>query len=217
MMMSNLHNMVPETQTNAPHRIDEESARHLAQKLFEHYNRSKSGRIEGNEARTMISDAYSALSKSYIPTEEETQDYIKGNDLDKDGSFSLKDAEEICIKFLCGASRIGLNLLGVDSEKEKLLKYLYRELGSEPVNRELEKAGEIFEKYDRGKDGYLDRENIRDMIKDTYKSMGKSFDPTDEDLEAYFDAVKAKREGFISKEEYEIFMLQALKNRYIQF
>lgn len=219
MMVSNLQHssMIPETQTNAPHRIDRESAKSLAQKFFEHYNRSKSGKIEDNEARTMITDAYSALGKSYTPTDEDTAEYIESNDIDEDGSFTQKDVEKICEKFLCGPSGIGLNLLGVDSEKEKLLKYLFKELGSEPVNRELEKAALIFDKYDTDKDGYLDKDNLRQMIKDTYSHLKNNVEPSEEDLDAYLDIIRTKREGYVSREEYEIYMLQSLKNRYIQF
>lgn len=217
MMSSFQPTVIPETQANAPHRIDIESSKYLAQKLFEHYNRSKSGKIEENEARTMIADAYSSLSKSYLPKKEDTEEYIKNSDIDQDGKLTLHDFEKICEKFLCGPSGIGLNLLGKDSEKEKLLRYLYKELGGEPVNRELEKANFIFSRYDRDKDGYLDKSDLRRMISDTYSHLEGDFEPSEEDLDAYLEIIQTKREGFVSKEEYEIYMLLALKNRYIQF
>jgi Ca2+-binding EF-hand superfamily protein len=165
----------------------------------------------------MIGDAYASLSKDYKPEEQDTTEYIHRHDVDGDGAFTLKDLEKICIQYLCGPSGIGISLLGVESEKEKLLRYLYRELGIEPVNRELENAEKVFNKFDSDKDGYLNKSDLKRMIMETYANLKSSYNPSDEEIMQYFGILHTKREDHVSKEEYEIYVLTSLKNRHINF
>ena len=218
MVTTNNQLLSNEVVNNIPTRIDEDSAKMLAARLFEHYNRSKSGKIEPNEARTMIGDAYNALNKEYVVKDEDTDEYIACHDLDEDGDFSIQDFEQICQKFLCDPSGIGVNLMGEDSEKEQLLRYLYREVGNEPVSRALAKAEELFEKYDKDQDGYLDLGNLTQLVKDTYQVvLGSEQDFDEKEIQCYFGVINSKREGYVSKEEFELYLLNSLKSRNISF
>lgn len=198
-------------------RIDEQSAKMLAEKLFDHYNRSKSGKIEEGEARTMIADAYLITGRPNKDRVNEYSEYIKYHDVDKDGSLTLADLEVLVKKYLCGPSGRGMNLTGDVSEREKLLRYLYRELGYEKVQREILRARDLFERFDEDKNGYLEPNEVKKMMEETYSYLSGDLEITEQEALEYIESMDPSRDKMISKGEFEFGVLRALYERNIKF
>lgn len=79
---------------------DTENAKNLAKRLFEYYNKDQSGHIADYEIGAMISDVYRAIGKEYNPSNEDIKQYIETVDCDKDGKVTIKDLEQMLIKYL---------------------------------------------------------------------------------------------------------------------
>ena len=77
-----------------------ENAKNLAKRLFEYYNKDQSGDIMDYEISAMISDVYRAIGKDYTPTDEDIKQYVETVDHDKDGKVTLRDLEQMLIKYL---------------------------------------------------------------------------------------------------------------------
>ena len=88
---------------------NQEGAKALARKIFDIYDKDKSGIIEAYEAGRLVSyegqmmvDAYKSINKSFAPTKYDTETLIKVLDRDNDGKVSLQDVEGLVIKLMCG-------------------------------------------------------------------------------------------------------------------
>ena len=197
--------------------INEESAKVLAEKLFNHYNRSESGKIEDSEARTMISDAYLITGKPNNSRVKEYKEYLAYHDLDGDGEFTLKDLENRVKKYLCGPGGFGINLSSDLTDNENYLKYIYKEIGKEKVDREIFRAKELFERFDEDNDGYLDENDVNKLLKETYQDLDPKIEFTYQDAIEYISNMNPSRDKKISEKEFEIGVIKALGARNIKF
>lgn len=68
----------------------------------------------------------------------------------------------------------------------------------------------IFEQYDTDKNGFIEKHEVIPILIDTYRIMGMDFRPTTSDIGDYIDMMDTDRNGKISMEELEIFLLKAL-------
>lgn len=80
---------------------DLESAKQVAKKLFETYDRDRNGQIDNVETVPMIVDAYKSFNRSFQPTRGDIDSYMRVMDRNGDGKVTYQDLEEICIKYLC--------------------------------------------------------------------------------------------------------------------
>lgn len=210
---TNTHNVHPTT------KVDFESAEHLAKRLFQHYAAS-SPKLTPNEAQNIISDAQSFTNPSSAqlpqPDKLAAENFVKHHDRDLDGQLTKKDFIECCIQYLCGPGGSGVNLFGKMTAREELINYLHGELGMDEVDKELAQARFVFEKYDGNKDGFLDRNEVRVMMRDTYANLKDNISLTDDAVDKYFQMIDTELDDLISRDEYEIFVLEALKSRNIQ-
>lgn len=78
----------------------EDNAKSLAKRMFDGYNKDQHELLSDYELSAMISDVYKAIGKTYNPTPEDIQQYGKVLDTDKDGKVTLKDLENLMIKYL---------------------------------------------------------------------------------------------------------------------
>lgn len=79
---------------------DEDNARALAKRLFEFYNKDQTGVIADYEISSMMSDVYKSIGKQFNPSAEDIQQYIKVVDGDKDGRVTLRDLENLLVRYL---------------------------------------------------------------------------------------------------------------------
>lgn len=103
----------------------------------------------------------------------------------------------------------------INEQVKTLRRQLSLTMGNEKVMQEINHARSIFEKYDRDRNGYLDRYEIRPILIDTYQTLGYDFNPSQDDIDRYIEMMDSNGDGSISIFEFELFVLQALENRNI--
>jgi Ca2+-binding EF-hand superfamily protein len=81
---------------------NQEGARALAKKIFDIYDKDKSGVIEAYEVGTMMVDAYKSINKAFTPSKYDLDTLLKVLDRDGDGKVTLNDVEGLVIKLMCG-------------------------------------------------------------------------------------------------------------------
>ena len=69
-------------------KIDLESAKLVARKLFQTYDSGNAGEIDSKGARCMISDSYYSINKNYVPSDADVHDYLKAHDRDSDDTIN---------------------------------------------------------------------------------------------------------------------------------
>lgn len=81
-----------------PEAVDDELS--SAVRLFNTYDRNKSGYLEEHEIPQILIDTYEAMGLSYNPTEEDVRNYINMMDYDGDGRISRYEYEIFLLKAL---------------------------------------------------------------------------------------------------------------------
>lgn len=81
---------------------DLDNARAIAKRIFDTYDRDRSGVIEPYEIGPMMSDAYKTINKAFSPSKADIDSYIRVLDRNGDGKVTLSDVEQIVIRFLLG-------------------------------------------------------------------------------------------------------------------
>ncbi len=81
--------------------LDYESAKLLAKKIFDTYDKDKSGVIEAYEISDMMVDTYRSINKLFNPSQYDVDTYIKIMDKNQDGKVTLEDVEAMVIKLMC--------------------------------------------------------------------------------------------------------------------
>lgn len=201
-------------------RIDLESAKILAARLFDYYNSDNSSKLSARDALNLIQDVKGMTNSKDLEytqdADEASEQFLKHHDRDGDGALTRKDFIECCVQYLCGPGGTGVNLSGKVSAKQQLVEALYGQIGEGEVERELQGATLIFDKYDANQDNYLDRGEVRNMMRDTYESLRDNIRMTDEAVDKYFSMIGTEKKDMISREEYEMFILEALRSRNLQ-
>lgn len=78
-----------------------DSAKLVAKRLFETYDRNRNGIIDYDESIPMIVDAYKSFNRQFQPTRGDIDSYLKVMDKNGDGKVTYADIEDLCIKYLC--------------------------------------------------------------------------------------------------------------------
>lgn len=81
---------------------DVESARSVAKRLFESYDRDRNGVLDQGELAPMMVDAYRGMSKGFNPSKSDIDTYVRVLDRNGDGRITLNDLESLAIKYLVG-------------------------------------------------------------------------------------------------------------------
>lgn len=66
--------------------------------------------------------------------------------------------------------------------------------------------------FDKDENGYLTESEIPLIIQETYKEMGKNYQPSREDVKSYMKMVDSDGDGKITLAEFEEIILRSLKN-----
>jgi hypothetical protein len=97
-------------QGHAERRLDEQSARILARKVFGKYDDNHSGYMNSMETAQMISDLYSSLNVDHPVVRQEGIEFMNANDANNDNSISLKDFEDVFVQHLSTGDQSGFKL-----------------------------------------------------------------------------------------------------------
>ncbi|EGR32162.1 hypothetical protein IMG5_094250 [Ichthyophthirius multifiliis] len=181
----------------------EENARIVAKRIFEQYDRSRKGNIDVNDGSYMIADAYKAINKQFSANPQYASSYYRVIDVNQDGQATIQDIESLCLKYLCGVMPM--------QQGEKIKRGGKKQYPPE-VEVKLNVARRLFKKYDKDQGGYLDRNEIVDLIKDTYLEMGMAnFAPSETDVKIWLDMADTNTDGSVSIDEYEDLVIKSLQ------
>eukprot|EP00330_Aristerostoma_sp_ATCC50986_P002714 CAMPEP_0114589634 /NCGR_PEP_ID=MMETSP0125-20121206/12041_1 /TAXON_ID=485358 ORGANISM="Aristerostoma sp., Strain ATCC 50986" /NCGR_SAMPLE_ID=MMETSP0125 /ASSEMBLY_ACC=CAM_ASM_000245 /LENGTH=86 /DNA_ID=CAMNT_0001786635 /DNA_START=89 /DNA_END=352 /DNA_ORIENTATION=- len=79
-----------------------QSAKAVARKIFELYDKDRSSNLENYEIGPMMQDAYKCMNRNFSPSKLDVESYAKILDRNGDGKVTLADIEALCIRYLCG-------------------------------------------------------------------------------------------------------------------
>lgn len=76
------------------------TAKSVAKRIFERYDRDHDGLISNLEVTPMLVDAYQQMNRRIQPTKQDVDSYFRVCDRNRDGRISYEDIENLCIKYL---------------------------------------------------------------------------------------------------------------------
>ena len=81
--------------------VNEKEAKAIARRIFDHYDRDRSGVIESDEMVSMFQDAYKGINNNFTPNSNQIDSYMKVVDRNSDGIVTIEDIERTVTKYLC--------------------------------------------------------------------------------------------------------------------
>lgn len=106
---------------------------------------------------------------------------------------------------------------GVDIYRSDEYMVIYNDvltrLGPKRIDEELSRARKLFQKYDTDRSGYLERNELSPIIKDSYRLLGKQVNPTQEEIDEYMRMMDISGDNLVSIEEFELHILKSLQHR----
>lgn len=216
--------------------VSEREASNVSRRLFEYYDRNRSGELEDTEIANMLKDLYKGISPDFVPTSVEVQGLRKVLDRDRDGKVTVEDLRLQTDRHLCVDNSFGVdgyypfakqsinfsqNPLMFDSEfgRPRPLDELTRASGLIHPVRDAEiglsHARKVFERYDTDKNKVLEPQEILPILIDTFKMLNRDRLPTREDIELYLGMMDGNGDKRVSVEEFESFFLRAAHKRNI--
>ena len=181
-------------------KLDTESARMVADKVFERFTGSAyASAINADQARRMIEVVNRAVGRREQVTDDDVKDFLEYHDRDKDSVFSKGDLHVLCEQYLTGPGGNGLNLTNKHTAREDLIEYFIQDEDPNVRMPEMTHVSKLFDSYDKDGDGALDRFEVRSLLTDTYKILKRS-PPTESDLDSYMRGKDTiTKQEFISK------------------
>jgi hypothetical protein len=79
---------------------DVSTAKAVAKRIFERYDRDRDGFLSNLEVTPMISDAYAQMNRRIQPTRQDVESFFRVCDRNKDGRVNYEDIESLCVKYL---------------------------------------------------------------------------------------------------------------------
>lgn len=184
----------------------------LCDKLMTVYNSSGSGILNDVELGTLMRDSYGNTNSNLTNKDLGQFKDIFGSG----GKVSREDLLRALTKYLGGGGSTGFNFYSM-SKKDKIMMEALKTLSREEIEKELSQARTLFLKYDSDGSHRLTKEEVRPMMVDTYKQMGQEFNPTDQEVIDYIRMMDVSGDDEVTLEEYEIFVLNALKQRNMSY
>lgn len=83
------------------YKISEKEGSNLAKRMFNNYDRDRSGRLDGDQISRIIKDAYKGIFPDFQPSEDDIKSFVKIHDKNGDGAISLEDWEKTVQRYLC--------------------------------------------------------------------------------------------------------------------
>lgn len=79
---------------------DVSTAKSVAKRIFERYDRDRDGFLSNLEVTPMISDAYLQMNRRIAPSKQDVDSFFRICDRNKDGRINYEDIESLCVKYL---------------------------------------------------------------------------------------------------------------------
>lgn len=97
-----------------------------------------------------------------------------------------------------------------NEKKMKVSAFVSTKLTNEKHAESL--AGHFFQYYNKKNKDYLDSFDVAIVLIDIYRSIGKEFKPTEEDIREYMELLDHNKDGKVTIEDIEYMMKHYLAN-----
>ncbi|EGR33387.1 hypothetical protein IMG5_054770 [Ichthyophthirius multifiliis] len=105
-----------------------------------------------------------------------------------------------------------INSLSIRIWRRKSKKSWKKTQYNPEVERRLDVARRLFQKYDTDGSGFLSENEVVGLIKDTYAEMGmKNYTPSTDDVKIWLQMSDSNQDGTVSLEEYEDLVIKSLQ------
>jgi len=81
----------------------------------------------------------------------------------------------------------------------------------------LDQIRRVFDKFDEDKNGFIDEDELKNLMEETYRILGVNRTISNEDVHSYFSLIDNDRDGRISYPEYETIVTKALARINVKF
>ena len=98
----------PSTKKAQAYKISEVEGSKVAERIFDHYDRDRSGKLSDDKIAMMLKDAYQGIKSNYVPTLQDITSYRKVLDRNGDGDVTCDDMEETVQKYFCFEDEPGM-------------------------------------------------------------------------------------------------------------
>jgi len=171
--------------------------------IFDHYDDDRSGEIDVNEMKQLISDYMGRRGRLYAPSESEVKSLMRS--LDQSGDMLL-DRDEFQ-RFLMGGLGRSMSERRQYSRRSKMHRKLAMLLDriSLGIDRRTKALHDIFDSVDTDGSGFLQATELKQLMHNTCNAS--EFLPTDEDVLNFLQAIDENGDMKLSKAEFVLYML----------
>ncbi|KAM3144417.1 hypothetical protein pb186bvf_003581 [Paramecium bursaria] len=181
--------------------FEPEKCKEIAKKVMELYDSNKDGFIDSNDVASMLADAYRAMNKGFQPQGYDVASGMKILDKKQQGKVHSDEIEKLVQRYFSGNPPAQ----PVKRVPEKL---------SRIAQERLEVARRIFKMVDSDGSGFLTKEEVPQLLKETYKTMGMdNYEPTEEDVTIWIEMTDSDGDGKVTLEDYEQLVLRSLQQQ----
>ncbi|CAD8213581.1 unnamed protein product [Paramecium octaurelia] len=182
---------------------DPEQAKAIAKKLFDLYDRDRNGIIDGPEVSPMLVDAYRGMSKAFNPTQADVDTFVQVLDVNRDGKITYQDVENYALRILAGIQPLPSYSIQLPPQRQ------YNRM----VEERLEVARRLFKKFDVTQCGFLTRNEVPGLLRETYKQLNIEFEPTPQDVQAWMDMTDTDCDGKVALQDFEQSIIRSLQEQ----
>jgi len=203
----------------------------VIRRVFKKFDEDGNGYIDPSELKHLLEETYRGLGIKKVITDRDVEHYLNLVDSNHDGKVSLQEFENLFLKSMEKWSNLRFvssdNILrdstnspyrslansihlGESEEKYKKSSFSFPRKMPEPHQKHLEQVRRIFNKFDKDRNGFIDADELRDLLEETYSGLGIKKNITNEDVKHYLKIVDTNNDGRISIQEYEDIFIRSL-------
>ena len=210
---------------------DQDHLLEVVRRVFKKFDEDGNGYIDPSELKHLLEETYRGLGIKKVITDRDVEHYLNLVDSNHDGKVSLQEFENLFLKSMEKWSNLRFvssdNILrdstnspyrslansihlGESEEKYKKSSFSFPRKMPEPHQKHLEQVRRIFNKFDKDRNGFIDADELRDLLEETYSGLGIKKNITNEDVKHYLKIVDTNNDGRISIQEYEDIFIRSL-------
>ncbi|KAL4493640.1 hypothetical protein ABPG72_004133 [Tetrahymena utriculariae] len=204
----------------------------VARQQFAKFDTDKSGNLDSKEVYNLIVETHQLIgTQKDTPSEEEVKYYIELADTNKDGVISIQEYEDLFLMNLKKNGKVVIQYRLVNNKEtcEKLSdeeyleqmqssarqvsqNFIIKNVYHDDAESKLSIAKRQFIEQDKDKNGKLDQEEVANLINTTFANTGvQGYKATPEDVKLFLQQVDTNKDGKVSFEEYEKYVIYCLK------
>ena len=140
---------------------------------------------------------------NFNPTNEDADAFHRILDLNNDGRVTFDDIQNFTFN----------NLLSASDRIERIIEQPKQKVYNSAVQKRLDLARRLFRQVDVDNSGTIGEEEVPLLLKATYAEMGQhNYQPTRDDVRSWMDVVDRDKDGKVTLDDYEQFVIRSLKN-----